>query len=202
MAENEASHFVVGVVNALDAKTPGRVKVKFPHLGSCESAWCSVVSPMGGAGRGVVFLPEVGDHVVVALEHGHPDRGFVLGAIWSDSQKPPKLDGKPAENNLRLIRSRSGHEVRLDDTKGKERIEIVDKDGKRRVVIDTAGKKIQIVCETGDVEVTAGSGNVAVKAGKGKVEVEGQTVSVTAKGSMTIEATGPLNLKGKPVNIN
>lgn len=198
----EKSPIVVGVVKALDDKTPGRVKVTFPHQDSCESAWCSVVSPMGGAGRGVVFLPEPGDHVIVALEHGHPDRGFILGAVWSDKQPPPKLDGKPAENNLRLIRSRSGHEVRLDDTKGKERIEIVDKDGTRRVVIDTAGKKIQVICESGDVEVTAGSGNVAVKAGSGKVAIDGQTVAVTSTGDMTIRATGSLTLKGATVAIN
>lgn len=202
MTETETSHFVVGIVKSLDAKTPGRVKVKFPHQGSCESAWCSVVTPMGGGGRGLVFLPEVGDHVVVALEHGHPDRGYILGAIWSDSQRPPELDGKPTENNLRLIRSRSGHQVRLDDTKGKERIEIVDKEGKRKVIIDTAGKKIQVVCESGDVEVTAGSGNISVKAGSGKIAFEGQSVSVTAKGEMKLEAAGKLSLKGATVNIN
>lgn len=202
MTETATSQIVIGVVKALDEKTPGRVKVTFPHQGSCESAWCSVVSPMGGGGRGVVFLPEPGDHVIVALEHGHPDRGFILGAIWSEKQPPPKLDGKPTENNIRLIRSRSGHEVRLDDTKGKERIEIVDKDGKRKVVIDTAGKKIQVICDAGDVEVTAGSGNIAVKAGSGKVEIEGKTIAVTSTGDMTIKATGNLKLSGTKVDIN
>ena len=202
MTETDTGSIVIGVVKKLDEKTPGRVTVTFPHQGSCESASCAVVTPMGGDGRGIVFLPEPGDHVLVALEQGNPDRGYILGAVWSKNQPPPKLDGKPAENNLRLIRSRSGHEVRLDDTKGKERIEIVDKDGKRKVVIDTAGKKIQVICESGDVEVTAGSGNVAVKAGSGKVAIDGQTVAVTSTGDMTIRATGSLTLKGATVAIN
>ena len=202
MTETDTGGVVVGVVKKLDEKTPGRVTVTFPHQGSCESASCAVVTPMGGAGRGVVFLPEPGDHVLVALEQGNPDHGYILGAVWSKSQPPPKLDGKPAENNLRLIRSRSGHEVRLDDTKGRERIEIVDKDGKRKVVIDAAGQKIQIVCESGDVEVTAGTGDVSVTAGSGEVKLNGKSVSITASADMTIKATGGLTLKGATVNIN
>ncbi len=201
MTATEVSHFVVGVVSKLDEKTAGRVKVKFPHLGMCEGDWCVVVSPMGGAGRGFVMLPEVGDHVVVALEHGDVNRGYVLGAFWTAKQQPPELDGKPKENNLRLIRSRSGHQIRLDDTKGKERIEIIDKDGKRQILLDSAKKKIVVECD-GDVDVKAGSGNVSVKAGSGKVEVEGQSVTVKSTGEMTIQAGGTLTLKGATVNIN
>jgi uncharacterized protein involved in type VI secretion and phage assembly len=201
MIATEASHFVVGVVSELDPQTAGRVRVRFPHLGMVESDWCPVVTPMGGPGRGLVFLPEKDDHVVLALEHGDTNRGFVLGAVWDVSQKPPAGAGKPAENNVRFVRSRSGHQVRLDDTKGKERIEVVDKDGARKVVIDTAAKKVQVVCDSGDVEVTAGSGAVSVKAG-GAVTVEGATVTIKATGAMTVEAGGTLTLKGAMVNIN
>jgi phage baseplate assembly protein V len=196
------SHFVVGVVSQLHDKKPGQVKVKFPHLGMCESTWCAVAMPMGGPGRGTVFLPEPGDHVVVAFEHGDVNHAYVLGAIWSDSQAPPQLDGKAAQNNLRLIRSRSGHQIRLDDTPGGEKIEIVDKDGARKLVIDTAGKKIQVVCDSGNVEVTVASGDVTVKAAGGAITLEGKTVSVKSSGDLNIQATGALNLKGSTVNIN
>ena len=199
----ETSQIVVGEVTSLDdKKSLGRVLVKYPHLGGVESGWCPVVTMMAGPGRGFVCRPEVGDQVLLALEFGDPNRAYVLGAVWSEKQQPPKDDGKPKENNLRFLRSRSGHVIRLDDTKGKERIEIVDKDESRKVVIDSAAKKIQVVCDQGDVEVTAGSGNVTVSAGSGAVKVKAKSISVKATGDMTIEAVGTLVLKGAKVNIN
>lgn len=201
MKGGESSSFVLGVVSALHPQTPGRVRVKFPHLGMVESDWCPVVMPMGGPGRGVMWLPEKDDHVVVALEHGDPTRGYVLGAVWDAAQKPPPGDGKPAENNVRLVRSRSGHLVRLDDTPGKEKVEVIDKDGTRKLVLDSANKKVQVSSGSGDVEVTAGGGEVRVKA-SGAVTVEGATVTVKASGALTVQAGGTLTLKGATVNIN
>jgi phage baseplate assembly protein V len=198
----EVSHVVIGEVSKLaDADPVGKVKVKFAHLGGVESGWCPVVTPMGGPGRGMVFLPEVGDHVLVALECGDPSRGFVLGAIWSAAQNPPKGDGKPSANNVRFIYSRSGHVIRLDDTKGSERIEVIDKDGARKVVIDSANKKIQVSSDDGAVEVTAKSGDVTVKA-SGTVSVEGATVTLKSSGELTVQAGSTLTLKGTTVNIN
>ena len=202
MSGGENSHVVAGQVSALAASDPaGQVKVIFPHLGGVESGWCPVVTPMAGPGRGFVFLPEVGDQVLVALESGDASRGFVLGGIWSGTQNPPKGDGNPAANNLRFVRSRSGHQVVLDDTQGAERIEVVDKDGSRRVVIDSAGGKIQIVCDSGDIEVTASSGTVTIKA-SGTLDLEGQTVTVKSSGDLTVQAGGTLTLQGTTVNIN
>lgn len=200
---NEGGYFVTGEVSQLDPQRPGWVKVKFHHLNMTESDWCPVVTPMGGPARGVVFLPETGDHVVLALGGGGgtTNQAYVVGGVWNDQQKAPPGGGKPAENNVRFIRSRCGHEIRLDDTKGKERIEVVDKDGSRRVVIDSAKKKVQVACDSGDVEVTAGSGAVHVKGG-GAVSLEGATVTIKATGKLTVEADGVLTLKGKTVQIN
>lgn len=202
MTDVETSAIVVGYVSKLDDKTIGRVKVKFPHLGHTESDWCPIVSPMAGPERGFVFLPEVGDQVLVALEHGNPNRGFILGAVWSKKQPPPKTSGTPTANNVRFIRSRSGHEVRLDDTKGKEKIEIIDKDVKRKIVIDCSGKKLQILCDEGDVEIVASSGNISVKATSGAVKVEAQTLTLKSSGAASLEAGGALTIKGATVAIN
>jgi phage baseplate assembly protein V len=195
-------HIAVGEVTSLDdKKNLGRVRVKFPHLAGVESAWCPVVAPMGGAGRGFVFLPEVGDHVLVVSLCGDLNQAFVIGAIRSERQKPPEGDGKPTENNLRLIRSRSGHQITLDDTRGKERIVVVDKDGGRKVVIDSGQKKVQVLCDNGDVEVEAKAGNVSVKGGK-EVSVQAATVTIKADKEMTLQAGATLTIKGATVNIN
>jgi len=95
---------VVGVVtNNKDPENLGRVKVKFPWLQeSDESYWARIATLMAGPDRGTFFLPEVGDHVLVAFEHGDINYPFVLGALWTLKQKPPfnNADGK---NNIRSI---------------------------------------------------------------------------------------------------
>ena len=178
MIAQATSTLVIGEVIELDPKTLGRCRVKFPHLMDTESDWCSVVSPMGGPDRGIVMLPEVGDHVLVGFEHDDPLHGFVLGSIWDRNQKIPAGDSQPQENNLRFIRSRSGHVVRLDDTPGKEKIEIIDKSMEQSVVIDSAAKTTR---------VTTKSGNISVQAVSGKVDVTASDITIKSSGSLTIE---------------
>jgi uncharacterized protein involved in type VI secretion and phage assembly len=192
MIAQSTTHLVIGIVSELHPSAAGRVRVTFPHLDNTPSDWCSVVSPMGGPERGFVMLPEIGDHVLVGFEHGDPLRAFVLGSIWNRTQKIPAGGGRPADNNHRFIRSRSGHVLRFDDTPGGERIEIRDRSGKHVIVIDSAAGKIEIASDGGDVAVRA----------TGKVAVEAAEVSIKAQGSITIEAQGQLTLKGATVNIN
>jgi uncharacterized protein involved in type VI secretion and phage assembly len=181
------------VCNLEDPEKLARVKVKFPELENQESDWARLAMLMAGGDHGTFFVPEVGDEVLVAFEHGDPRRPYVIGCVWSQAQKPPATDGKPVDNNWRFIHSRSGHIIKLDDTKGEEKIEIIDKDGGHKVVIDTANKKIQVTCESGDVEVKASSGNVTIKA---------TTVSVHATGNMDLKADGNVTIKGATVAIN
>ena len=63
---------VLGIVtNNNDPDKLGRVKVRFPWLsGSTESHWARVATPMAGNGRGLYFLPEVDDEVLVLFERG------------------------------------------------------------------------------------------------------------------------------------
>ncbi|MDQ3066134.1 MAG: type VI secretion system tip protein VgrG, partial [Actinomycetota bacterium] len=68
----------------------GRIKVRF-HWDSegASSHWVRVAQPAGG-----YFLPEVDDEVLVAFEHGDPDRPVVIGAVWN-AQKPPPPQESP-----------------------------------------------------------------------------------------------------------
>lgn len=193
MVTGEISHLLIGVVSELHSSNPGLVRIKFPAMANVDSDWCSVVSPMGGAGRGFVMLPEVGDNVLVGFESGATSRGFVLGSVWNRTQKIPAGDGSPKDNNLRFIRSRSGHLIRFDDTRGKEKIEIIDKSTKQSIIIDASKNKIQITTDSGDISVTTKSG---------KVTVEASDISLKSTGAIQVEATGALTLKGATVNIN
>ena len=124
---------VVGIVtNNQDPEGLGRVKVKIPCLSDVdESFWARVAAPMAGKRRGTYFLPEVDDEVLVAFEHGDVRFPYVLGALWNGKMPRPSTnnDGK---NNVRMIKSRSGHVVKLNDEDGKETIEIVDKSSEKQ----------------------------------------------------------------------
>jgi uncharacterized protein involved in type VI secretion and phage assembly len=188
------------VTNNKDPDGLGRVKVKLPWLSDeAESNWARVATPMAGANRGVYFLPEVNDEVLVGFEHGSPEFPFVLGALWNGKDKPPanNSDGK---NDLRVIKSRSGHLIRLTDTNGAEQIEIVDKSGKNSIVISTKDDTIT---------VNAGTG-VTIKSASGKLTLEGNGVEINSTADVKISATSTmelksnttLNIKGAQVNIN
>jgi uncharacterized protein involved in type VI secretion and phage assembly len=194
MQGQRVNGIIVGLVTDLgDPENLGRVRVQLPTLGDQTSDWARLVTPMAGKERGLFLRPEVGDEVLVAFELGDPTRPYILGSLWSRADPPPPDDGQADKNNWRFIRSRSGHIIRLDDTAGAERVEIVGKDERRRIVIDVAKEKIQIVCDTGDVEVSAPAGTV---------KVEALTVEVKAAGNMSLEATGSMTIKGATVSIN
>jgi uncharacterized protein involved in type VI secretion and phage assembly len=195
------SGVVVGVVtNTQDPAGLGRVKVKFPWLSdSEESFWARVATPMAGKGRGFYFLPEVEDEVLLAFEHGDARFPYVLGALWNGQDKPPENNDK-GENNIRSIKSRSGHVIRLNDTDGEEKIEIVDKSGKNTIVIDTAKNTITM---TSDKDITLSAPKGTIKLDAQKIEIKSSAgVSIEAAAGMDVKATGTMNVKGAMVNIN
>lgn len=194
---------VVGVVtNNQDPDKMGRVKVKFPWLSdSDESYWARLATPMAGKDRGIYFLPDVDDEVLVAFEHGDVRFPYVLGALWNgqDQDKPPQQnsDGK---NNIRMIKSRSGHIIRLNDEEGKETIEIVDKSGKNSIAIDTANNAIAITSDK-DITLKAPQGTIKLDAQKLEIKSSSDT-KIEANAGMDIKANATLNLKGATINLN
>ncbi|MGI5154089.1 phage baseplate assembly protein V [Microbispora sp. CA-102843] len=190
----------IGIVtNNKDPDGLGRVKASLPWMGDqVETDWARVVAPMAGSGRGVYFLPEVDDEVLVAFEHGNPDTPYVLGGLWNGQDKPPESnsDGK---NDLRTIKSRSGNVIRLSDTDGDAKIEIIDSSAKNKIVIRAKDNSITITAE-GDVTIESG----------GKLKLSGNGVEITSTSTVKIEASqkadvtasGQLTLKGSQVNIN
>jgi uncharacterized protein involved in type VI secretion and phage assembly len=195
------SGVVVGVVtNTQDPAGLGRVKVKFPWLSdSEESFWARVATPMAGKGRGFYFLPEVEDEVLLAFEHGDARFPYVLGALWNGQDKPPENNDK-GENNIRSIKSRSGHVIRLNDTDGGEKIEIMDKSGKNTIVIDTAKNTITMTSDK-DITLSATKGTIKLDAQKIEIKSSAET-KIEAGAGMDVKATGTMNVKGAMVNIN
>lgn len=191
---------VVGVItNNSDPEGMERVRVRFPWLNADdESNWARVVSPMAGHDRGFYYLPEVGDEVLVAFEHGAIDFPYVLGALWNGKDKPPESNSN-GENNLRTIKSRSGHIIRFDDTDGDEKIEILDKN-RNKIVIDSSSDTLTIESRS-DLTIRSSTGKLKLS-GVGVEITSLADVKVEANRTMDVKAAATLSIRGAMVNIN
>ena len=153
---------------------------------------------------GTFFLPEVGDEVAVSFEHGNIDYPYILGSLWNGKSKP-HIDNSDGKNNIRTIKSRSGHEIvlddsddgkieinsssghkiSLDDSNGGEKIEIIDKSGKNSILLDSNENLIDI---SSDMKLTIKSQMIDIEAG-GNMNISGGNMSIKSKGTLSIEGT-------------
>lgn len=201
------------VTSTRDPEGLGRVKVKLPWLSDeTETDWVRLASPYAGAERGVQFLPEVDDEVVLAFEHGDVNFPVVIGAVWNTEQKPP--DANPAgKNNVKVIRSRSGHEISFNDDEetGAEKIEVRSGAGHVVTLSDEAGREHLVVRDkTGNnlIKLDSVQNSIVVKASleisleAPAIKIKGDVVEIDASASMQLKAHGMLTLQGAIVKIN
>ena len=195
---------IAGVVTAVvdDTQDPeglGRVALRFPWLDEgFVISWARVALAGAGQGRGTFWVPEAGDEVVVAFEHGDPRLPYVLGGLYSSDAKPAETgDGATARRSLT---STSGHVIRLDDGDDAPKIEIVDQSGDNRIVITSSDDGIEIHAK-GDVKITSDSGKVSISGSEVEITADSK-VTVSSQGDLDLEASGSATLRGATVAIN
>jgi len=167
-----------GVYPALvsDIKDPdgqGRVKVTLPWSPDTSSAryeaWARLATFMGGGNRGSWFVPDVNDEVLVAFEAGDARRPYVVGALWNGTDTPPESMDSDGKNHKKVLRSRNGVKVTLDD-----------EDGKENLVLETPGGRKISLKDPDTVEIEDANGNSI------KLESAGITIKTSAK--VTLQA--------------
>lgn len=156
-----------------DPNGTGRVKVTLPWSPDNGSdryeVWARVATFMGGNNRGSWFIPEVNDEVLLAFEAGDPRRPYVLGSLWNGVDKPPQSMDGAGENNLKVLRSRNGVKITLDDTSGRETF----------IAETPGGQKITLQDGPGSVEIADSNGNSV------RFQASGITVNSSAKVTVT-----------------
>jgi uncharacterized protein involved in type VI secretion and phage assembly len=183
-----------------------RVKLRFPWLAQgAESNWVRIATPMAGGNRGMVFLPEVDDEVLVAFENGDLNRPYVLGGLWNGEDSPPETNSD-GQNNIRKICSRSGHEIIFNDdnTSRSEKIEIHTNAGNSIVLDDSSGsEKVEIKDKTGNnvIKLDAVQNEVSMSSAM-KIKLDAQMIEINSQGNMTLQAGAVMTIQGSMVRIN
>jgi phage protein D/phage baseplate assembly protein gpV len=156
----------------------GRVKVSYPDLSDdITSGWAPCARPMAGSGAGFYALPERGEQVLVAFDHGDLAKPYVIGSLWNDKQPPPAKNAD-GTNSKRIIKSRAGHTITFDDSGDVGRLVIEDRQGSR-IALDATDGSITISAKS-DLTIKA-NGTISLEAAGGatKITMDATQVNVT-----------------------
>jgi phage baseplate assembly protein V len=169
------------VVSLDDPERLNRVKVRLAAVSGTANQegeiFARVATLFAGDNRGAFWMPDVGDEVVVAFVQGDSRMPIVLGGLWNGASRSPETL-QPA-NNLKVVRSRNGNRIVLDDTGGREKV-IVETPGGARVTLSDAPGDAAVTIEdrNGNTTILAGGG-VTVRTGS-KLTIEASQIEVTA----------------------
>jgi uncharacterized protein involved in type VI secretion and phage assembly len=212
------------VTDNKDPENLGRIKVKLYWQKDNDTPWIRITTPYSGDDKGVYFVPEIGEEVMVGFEGGNAEKPFVIGSLYHGKMKPGSLFD--SRNDIKAIKTRSGHTIKLDDKDGNEKITIIDKEGDM-IEFDTSKKQITITAPdklninakeiniTGDSKISMSAPEISIS-GKTKVDVVSDanmkltskifdisSTKATIKGT-TVDLSGDAmtNIKGGLLNLN
>lgn len=173
-----------------DPEGMGRIRIRYHWQQQGSSPWIRLITPHGGAGKGFHFIPEKGEEVWVDFEGGNPERPFAVGTAYNGKDNTKFSD---AGNNLKVIKTRSGHTIQLDDSNGAEQLQIHDRNG-NMIQLDTHHGNItiaspgQLLLKANHISIEAAD-QLDMHAGGNLTQGAGENISLYAGDHHTVLAT-------------
>ena len=166
--------FLAEVADIVDPQNLARVQVRLHGANGVDGQdmplWARLLSAGAGADRGMYWVPDVGDLVVLAFVQGDARFPVLLGGLWNGNAAPPENMDGGGRNNLKVMRSRKGVKVTLDDS-----------DGQEQMVLETpGGQKLTLKDGPGSCELIDSNGN--------SIKLESSGITVTAAAQVKVEA--------------
>lgn len=208
---------IANVMDNADPEGLGRIKAQYfwQRATGQTTPWIRVMTPHAGSDKGFHFIPEKGEEIILSHESGNLERPFVMGSLYHGSAKPDSWQTET--NDIKAIRTKSGHTIELNDTDGEETIKIYDKEGSIITLntqeksltiqatenIDLIAKNINIQAEENiniqaqqNVETTAEGDIKNLAQGIIASQSDGNT-EIKSKSSLAMEATSDVTAKGQ-----
>ena len=211
------------VLSNADPQGKGRVRVRMNwQTDGMQTGWVRVMTPDGGSSsdvksnRGFVFIPEVGDQVLLGFRHGDPARPYVMGSLFNGTTG----GGGGQGNNCKSLTTKSGSSLKLDDSAGS--VTLHDKGG---VSMNFDGGGNQTLATKASATTTVGKdasvlrmdkdGNIVLRADtqitfeidkskiiitKDKITLESSEIEVNGTTSATVNSPS-INMQGGTTNI-
>ncbi len=196
------------LAKVIDNKDPlnlGRIKVKFywSNANEAKSNWLRMTTPYTGGSKGMLWVPEIGDQVVIGYEQNSSDFPVVLGSVYPKDNGGAKYTN--TDNLQKVIRTKGGNKIAFKDKGGDQEIYITNANkkgtslhisfkGNGVIMLKTAG---DIVLEAGnDIKMKAGN-NFSIEATKGDVTIDAKMGNIKAKAMQNIEGKATKNIELK-----
>lgn len=161
-----------------DPKNQGRIRVQmlWQQGTYMKTAWVRVMTPDAGApsNRGIVFIPEVGDSVMLGFRYNDPNRPFVIGSIFNGQTGA----GGGSGNNSKTIKTKSGSTISFQEDK--KSITLTDGAG-NSITLDGAGNIS--TSSSASISLTTGSSSIVLKS-NGEITIAGDKIIIDAKTSL------------------
>ena len=187
----------------------GRIKVLFhwdreAKADENSSCWVRVSQTWAGKGWGTMYIPRIGQEVLIDFIHGDPDNPIVIGSVYNGSTMPPYA--LPANATMSGVKSRSSkggggfNEIRLEDKKGEEQIFVHGEKNQdiniKNDCFETIGNDRHLIVKNDQIELVENNRSEEVKAdhiekiGKDRhLDIVGKEAK-KVKGSLSLTVTG------------
>ena len=204
------------VLSNADPEGKGRVRVRMNwQTDGMQTGWVRVMTPDGGSSddvksnRGFVFIPEVGDQVLLGFRHGDPARPYVMGSLFNGTTGGGGLEG----NHMKSLTTRSGHTIKLNDSLSSLGITIKDIKGnsihidsvgddiiinaKRNITIN-AGETFTVNCKNANILAEE---SINMNAEESISSISGEDTTIQAGRSLTETASESYTLSASDSNV-
>jgi type VI secretion system secreted protein VgrG len=185
----------------------GRVKVRF-HWdragGDDETASCWIRVAQGWAGKrwGSLFLPRIGQEVIVSFLEGDPDRPLITGSVYNAETMPPyPLPEQATRSTIKSQSSKGGggyNELRFEDKKGSEQVYVhAERNLDQRIkqdALEWVGRDRHLMVGQDWLESVGGERHSRVAGNRN--ETTGGSVAMSAAQSMMIKGGMKTSVEG------
>lgn len=185
------------VINVLDPLMLGRVQVQLPFIDSVDlSPWARVAVLMAGPLHGTYMIPNIGDEVLVAFEHGDVNAPYVIGSLWNAMSPPPLPSPVP---QIRMIKTLIGNQIMITEAPPSITIQVMVTG--QTILISPAG--IQILSGTNAINLGPPEGppTVQIVSGSNLINMSPDGITLSAAGTLNITAAGAMSLAAPKITI-